>query len=222
MKTLLKAAAVGTAVLVLGTGTAWSANGGTFVLGRANDASTQTLLRSSGAGPVLALSTKPGQSPLATSFRSGKATNLNVDMLDGLDSTLFQRRVTGGCQGGAALVTVGALGQPVCQGTAYDFADAELTTDTTGVAAIQCPGTGGVSTSGGYTLPPGTAAFANGSTLFGDADGEGYNVRIAKVDGTPYVGPIELTVQCEYPGTTPTSGSTLRKAGDAKARAALR
>ena len=44
MKTLLKAAAAGTAVLVLGTGTAWSATGGTFVLGQAMPtcASTQT------------------------------------------------------------------------------------------------------------------------------------------------------------------------------------
>ena len=221
MKTLLKAAAAGTAVLVLGTGTAWSATGGTFVLGRANTAQNQTLLRNTGTGPVLALSTKPGQVPLAVSFRSGKATNLNADMLDGLDSTLLQRRVRGGCADGNALTTITATGAPVCAGTAYDFADAEVTTDTTGVAAITCPGTGGISTSGGFTLPQGTAAFANGQTLFGDEDGEGYNVRIVRVDGTPYVGQIELTVQCEYPGTAPTSGSALRVAGDAEKAAKL-
>ena len=140
--------------------------------GRANTASTQTQLTNTGSGPVLALSTKRGQTPLATSVGSGKATNLNVDMLDGLDSSLLQRRVRGGCQAGTALVTVQANGAPVCQGTAYDFADADLTTDTSGIASILCPGTGGVSTSGGFTLPEGTAAFANGQTLFGDETGE--------------------------------------------------
>ena len=222
MKTLLKAAAAGTAVLVLGTGTAWSATGGTFVLGRANTASTQTQLSNTGSGPVLALSTKRGQAPLAASAGSGKATNLNADQVDGLDSTLLQRRVRGGCAPGSALVTVQASGAPVCQGTAYDFADADLTTDASGVAAILCPGTGGVSTSGGFTLPEGTAAFANGQTLFGDETGEGFNARFVRVDGTPYVGPVELTVQCEYPGTAPTAGNALRASGDAKKQAALR
>lgn len=88
-KKITRPLAVFGAVLFLGTGSAVAATGGNFILGRSNSASSQTVLTNSGSGPVLALSTRSGQPPVAVSAQSGKATNLNSDKLDGLDSTAF-------------------------------------------------------------------------------------------------------------------------------------
>jgi len=73
--------------LALG-GTAYAANGGTFVLGRANSASATTTLSNSGDSPVLALNAKSGRSPISTNSNK-LVRNLNADLLDGLDSTKF-------------------------------------------------------------------------------------------------------------------------------------
>lgn len=124
----IKAPSHGTVIAYLAlfmamSGTAAAATGGTFILGRSNAASTQTVLTNSGTGPVLALSTRTGQVPLAVSAGAGKATNLNSDKLDGLDSTAFarsgdlgafQRRVTGTCPSGQAVVGVTATGGVTC------------------------------------------------------------------------------------------------------------
>ena len=96
-----------------------------------------------------------------------------------------------------------------------------MTTSATGVGSLLCEGDG-VSTAGGYVLPEGTAAFASAQTLFAEEDGtEGFAVRLVRTDGTPYVGTVDLSLQCEYPGTAPTAGST-RTAASAKAGARLR
>lgn len=124
----IKAPSHGTVIAYLAlfmamSGTAVAATGGTFILGRANTASTQTVLSNSGTGPVLALSTRTGQAPLAVSASSGKATNLSADKLDGLDSTAFarstalgglQRRVGGICGAGMAMTGVNADGTVTC------------------------------------------------------------------------------------------------------------
>jgi len=75
------------ATLVLGTGTAVAATGGTFLLGKSNSASTPTSLTNS-SGTALVLNSKSGTSPLKVNSTT-KATNLNSDQLDGLDSTKF-------------------------------------------------------------------------------------------------------------------------------------
>lgn len=118
----IKAPSHGTCVAYLAlfmamTGTAAAATGGTFVLGRSNAASTQTVLTNSGTGPVLALSTKSGQPPLAVSALSGKATNLSADKLDGLDSTQLQRRVAASCPTGQAVTAITATGGVTCVST---------------------------------------------------------------------------------------------------------
>lgn len=118
-------------------GTAAAATGGTFVLGRGNVASTQTTLTSTGSGAVLSLSGRAGQPPLAVSGASGKATNLNADRLDGLDSSQlvrqgsridasslggtpasgFQRRIAGTCPTRQAVTAIGQDGTVTCAPT---------------------------------------------------------------------------------------------------------
>jgi hypothetical protein len=75
--------------LALG-GTAYAANGGSFLLGKSNTASSTTTLTNTGSSSVLNLLAKSGQPPLATN--SGKTVhNLSADRLDGIDSSTFAR-----------------------------------------------------------------------------------------------------------------------------------
>lgn len=71
-------------------GTAYAANGGSFLLGRNNAASLPTILTSTGASPALILRPQAGQPPMSTSSKL-KSPNLNADLLDGVDSTGFAR-----------------------------------------------------------------------------------------------------------------------------------
>jgi hypothetical protein len=69
-------------------GTAYAANGGSFLLGRSNAASASTSLSDSGSSPVLKLLAKSGQPPIATNSNK-KVGNLNADLLDGLSAEKF-------------------------------------------------------------------------------------------------------------------------------------
>lgn len=224
MPKFLSGLVVGVVATVTLTGTAYAATGGNFLLGKANSAGAQTILQNTGTGPTLALSAaRTGQPPIAVSAGAGKATNLNADKLDGLDSSLlarksdlgaFQRRVAAQCPDGTAITVIGADGATRCEGTAYDGAVQEGSTNDRGVAAVQCPGTGGISTSGGWVLPEGVAAITNGQSVYADDTGaEGYIVRMVRADGTPYVGNITVFVQCEYPGAAVTGGALRRSDG---------
>jgi hypothetical protein len=73
------------ALAVATCGTAGAATGGNFILGKSNSAGTVTTL-SNGNGTALALKSKSGTPSLAVNSQS-KVANLNVDRLDGLDST---------------------------------------------------------------------------------------------------------------------------------------
>lgn len=66
----------------------FAATGGSFILGNANTASTTTTLSRTTNGTTLSLNAQPGQQPLRVNS-TVKATNLNADLLDGLDSTSF-------------------------------------------------------------------------------------------------------------------------------------
>jgi hypothetical protein len=84
---LLVGIAVGATTL---GGVSYAATGGSFLLGKSNTSGAQTILRNTATTPILALSTsRSGQVPLAVSANAGKATNLNADKLDGLDSTVL-------------------------------------------------------------------------------------------------------------------------------------
>jgi hypothetical protein len=69
-------------------GTAYAANGGSFLLGRSNAASASTSLSDSGSSPVLKLLAKSGQPPIATNSNK-KVGNLNADLLDGVSAEKF-------------------------------------------------------------------------------------------------------------------------------------
>jgi hypothetical protein len=86
------------------SGTAVAATGNAFVLGRANNASTTTYLSNSG-GTALAVGSKAGTPPLAVS-NSVKVPRLNVDLVDGMDSSAFARTA-------GRTANLSAEGQPV-------------------------------------------------------------------------------------------------------------
>src|SRR3954447_21028094 len=75
--------------LVLGTGTAYAANGGIFRLGKSNSATAATTLTNS-RGTALQLNSKAGQPSLRVN-RDTKIPSLNSDLLDGIDSSKLAR-----------------------------------------------------------------------------------------------------------------------------------
>lgn len=126
-------AAGAVAALVIGSGTAYAATGGSFILGKANSAGATTTL-SNANGTALTLNSKAGTPSLRVN-RTTKVPNLNADLLDGLDSAAFARSGMG-------------AGSYDVEGTAEDaFPIAEGTTLVYVVAT--CPA-GTLRTGGGY------------------------------------------------------------------------
>lgn len=82
-------AAGAVAALVIGSGTAYAATGGTFILGKANSAGATTTLTNPN-GTALTLKSKAGTPSLRVNS-STKVPYLNADKLDGLDSSSFAR-----------------------------------------------------------------------------------------------------------------------------------
>jgi hypothetical protein len=132
---------VGSAAAFAGSGI-----GGVFNLGKANTVDATTTLQGSTNGPQarvvnsstgadaagVAIKTDAGRPPLVVNSKT-KVTNLDADLLDGLDSTEVQRRVTGTCGHGTAISSIGATGTVTCSPSAQvpiheviangDFAD---------------------------------------------------------------------------------------------------
>lgn len=77
------------AVVIASTGTAIAATGGSFILGRANTASTLTSLTNS-AGVPLRLNARSGYPPLAVNSTK-QVPYLNADLLDGSHASAFLR-----------------------------------------------------------------------------------------------------------------------------------
>jgi hypothetical protein len=142
--------------LLLGGGTAYAANGGTFLLGRANAATATTTLTNS-AGTPLKLNAKAGYAPLVVNS-SKTVTNLSADRLDGLSSASFLRSTgkaadaekVDGINGASLALTTGRTG--VITGSA---------TDADGLASTAwCPA-GTVSTGGGgFVVDQGTVDYS--------------------------------------------------------------
>ena len=73
--------------LVLGSGTAYAATGGKFILGKSNSAGATSTLTNT-RGSALALNSAAGTPSLKVN-RTTKVPNLNSDLLDGLDQRAF-------------------------------------------------------------------------------------------------------------------------------------
>jgi hypothetical protein len=95
---------------VIGTGTAYAANGGIFRLGRSNSATVTTTLTNT-RGTALQLNSKAGQPSLRVN-RSTKVPSLNADLLDGADSGSFARVTTVGSIFGTGFVDDGGTADP--------------------------------------------------------------------------------------------------------------
>ncbi len=93
-------------------GTAVAATGSTFITGRGNSATTTTTLTNSGGIP-LSLAARAGSAPLVVNS-TVKVGRLNADLVDGLDSTNLQRRVSGSCPSGQVMIAVVASGGVTC------------------------------------------------------------------------------------------------------------
>lgn len=171
-------------------GVSYAATGGSFILGRSNAASSQTLLTNSGSGPVLGLSTRSGQAPIGVSSTSGKATNLNADKLDGLDST--QLALAGGTTFTVNGVTQGldANGDGINDGY---------------VSRADCP-TGTQLTGGGYSNVTGNQTFVNQQTT----NGRGW-YALTLIDSTNTPDEFQVFARCyNLRGSRPAGTSALR------------
>jgi hypothetical protein len=105
--------------LILGAATvALGATGGNFILGKANSAGAATRLTSSvagatlqlinnGTGTALNLSVPSGKAPLKVNSGAGKATNLDADKVDGLDSARLAGTGDSKYGGGGSICGVG-------------------------------------------------------------------------------------------------------------------
>lgn len=131
--------------LVVGTGTAYAANGGTFRLGMSNSA-TRTTTLTNNYGPALKLNARAGQPPLQVN-RNTRVPYLNADLLDGLTSTSFAR-----------VTSIGSVSR-----SAFIDGNGTPTTDDDVVVAIaQCP-------TGSQVVGGGGADFTEDGTLFYNA-----------------------------------------------------
>jgi hypothetical protein len=79
------------ATLLMGGSVAYAANGGSLLIGRSNAATALTSLSNS-SGTPLSLSAKAGRAPLRVN-NATKVTNLNADLLDGIDATSLALKV---------------------------------------------------------------------------------------------------------------------------------
>jgi hypothetical protein len=189
------------ALFVASTGTAVAATGGSFLLGRANTETTTASL-SNPNGTALSLGGGKGAPAFAVN-NSAKIYRLNADALDGLDSTLFQRRIGGTCAPGYSIRTINANGSVVCDDQQASVV--EVNAVATGAGVAFCPASY-VATGGGYLPDPnaGTVPYASIATVGTDPsttpNRDFYAATMRNLDGTPFAGQVIITVRCVYGG----------------------
>jgi len=133
--TFLKGVVLGSVVsgvtLISSVALAGTGVGGVFNLGQTNSVNASTVLTGSTNGKQLqvtntntgasaagiGISVASGKPPLVVSS-STKVSQLNADLLDGLDSSKLQRRVTGACANGTAISSVLQSGAVICTSAA--------------------------------------------------------------------------------------------------------
>lgn len=178
------------AVLLLGTGVAGAATGGTFLLGRANTATTTTVL-STTRGVPLDLRGPSTRRPLSVSS-SVVVPRMNADLLDGLTGSQLQRRASATCPVGTAMTGLGADGRPSC-------ADLEP------AGTLQTPAVSGT-TAGERTLLPTDAAVVGSIVRVGDACALRFASDAARTTSVTWSSP--LTRRVLEPGDTVTTAAS--------------
>jgi hypothetical protein len=137
------------AALVLGSGTAYAATGGSLILGMSNKAGATSVL-SNKNGVALSLNSKSGTPSLKVN-RSVKVPNLNADMVDGLSA-------------GSLALAKGNTGHVTGAGSWVDFEGDGI--DDAMVAFASCPA-GTRLTGGGQTDFTATGMVVDSSPLGG-------------------------------------------------------
>jgi hypothetical protein len=103
-----------------------STEAGARALTAVSRGSSSTLFaENQGTGTALQLRVAAGRPPLTVNSAAGKATNLNADRVDGLDSTQLQRPLTSGCADGTAVQSVTQAGVVSCEGKVTAAANAD-------------------------------------------------------------------------------------------------
>ena len=127
LKGVVLGAVVSSVVVVTTSAFAGTGVGSILNLGKTNEVNASTGLSGTVAGRQLnvvnssdasgasgiGISVHAGRPPLTVNSAT-KVTNLNADLLDGLDSSKFQRVVTGQCTSGTAISTIAASGAVGC------------------------------------------------------------------------------------------------------------
>jgi hypothetical protein len=162
--------------LVLGSGTAYAATGGTFILGKANTAGTTTVL-SNAKGTALMLNSKSGTPSLKVN-RTTKVPNLNADLLDGISSN-------------SLALTSGRTGYVTAPGTWADL-DGDGVDDVI-LAVADCPA-GSMLTGGGSSDFTSTGVVVDDSPF-----GGGSWVAVALADPTDVASDLEAHAVCYNP-----------------------
>jgi len=177
--------------LVLGTGTAYAANGGTFRLGRSNSATVPTTLTNP-YGTALQLNSKAGQPSLRVN-RTTKVPNLNSDLVDGVDSSGFARVTTLGSFYGTGFVDDNNTPDPA---------------DDAAVAVAVCP-------AGSQVMGGGGGDFTDDGVLtYSAPDGSDAWVVVSSTAGlTPAnAGKVEAYARCWNPHSNVTGNMRLSPA----------
>lgn len=173
--------------LVIGSGTAYAATGGTFVLGKSNVAGRTTTLANK-KGTALALNSPVGAPPLRVN-RSIKVPDLNADLLDGMDQSDFA----------LASGSVRAYDVP---GVAYDFNN-NAKPDAI-IAAASCP-KGTQRTGGGVTDKTSTGIFVSSAPDPKVANSWAAAVLIDEA-ATENPANLTVTIVCYSPRGNPIAG----------------
>lgn len=126
------------------------------------------LLAHNSNGPAGAFQTPASASPFLVNS-THKVTSLNADLLDGLDSSALQKRVSGTCASGSAISSVATDGNVTCQSTGANGNGYEVVTTQVNPS--------GTLLGGEADCPTGKVPVGGGASMFGV-------INIVTADGT--------------------------------------
>ena len=212
---LVAAAALG---LTSATALAGSATVQVFRLGKVNKINAKSELRGGTSkplflvrntkGPPLGLVAPAGVPPLSVTS-SVKVANLNSDLLDGLDATALQRRISGTCASGEAIRVVNLDGTVSCQAVTGGAGGTVTSVDSgTGLVGGPITTAGTLSLASPYRLPQSCSTNqipkSDGSNAWSCAADQNSGGTVTSVDsgtglsGGPITGSGALSLASAY------------------------